>query len=367
MLAAWLNPAVLLDGTTLGYLDPQMAVPLVVAAVLAWRRRPVWAGLWLAVAVLTKAQGVFAAPVVLALLAWRDAPPRWRMTGLAASGAAPVAALALLPFVQRGAWANLTQALGRLATHDMLSAQAANVWWIFTWVLRVLDAGPVWGWWRAWTQQVRILGISRAIALGYPNARVVGLAAVAVAIAWACWRARRCRTLADASALAAWSMYAYALLAAQVHENHLAPAIWLLVPAAALDRRYRGIFWALSAVVGLNLYLFYGLGTGWPPLVSRTVTGIDATVWLALFNVGTFVWFTWRLAHGTAPDAGVPFSPSRSPAGGPPAGSHANVSTNVSSRLSAWCNAPAGTTSTSPSRIVTSVPATCTRTAPCST
>ena len=37
MLASWLNPALLLDGPILGYLDPQMAVPLLLAVIAAAR------------------------------------------------------------------------------------------------------------------------------------------------------------------------------------------------------------------------------------------------------------------------------------------------------------------------------------------
>jgi hypothetical protein len=99
------------------------------------------------------------------------------------------------------------------------------------------------------------------------------------------------------TATAAWSLYAYALFAAQVHENHLAPAIVLLAPAAAMDARFRPVFWATTAVVVLNLYLFYGLGEGWPSLVPRLATGIDASVLLAFASLGVFAWFTRVLAR----------------------------------------------------------------------
>jgi hypothetical protein len=153
--------------------------------------------------------------------------------------------------------------------------------------------------WDALTLDTRILGIGRAMELGYPNARLIGLALVAVALAWACLRARRVATLTDAAALGAWCVYAYALLAAQVHENHLAPAVFLLAPAAAADRDFRRVFWLLSAIVTANLYLFYGLGDGWPPLVSRRITAIDATVVLSVVSVLTFGWFTVLVARRT--------------------------------------------------------------------
>jgi hypothetical protein len=287
-LALWLNPLVLLDGAALGYLDAPMAVPLVLAVMTAWTGRAALTGLLVAAAILTKAQAVFAVPAIAMILYWRTE----RVRALAASTAAgaAVSAALLLPFIVRGAWTNLVQALGRLATHDMLSAQAANIWWIFTWVLRVIDVWTEWGGGRAMTQEVRILAISRADALGYPNARVVGLVLVILAISWACWRVRRNVTLAQAAAITGWCAYAYAMLAAQVHENHWYAAVPLFGLAAGANRRYRTVFWAVTAVAALNLYLFYGLGDGWPPITSRAWTGIDMTVVLSVVNVGVFAY-----------------------------------------------------------------------------
>ena len=178
----------------------------------------------------------------------------------------------------------------------MLSAQAANVWWIFTWYLRVADVWSEWGSWRALTQPVRILGITRAEALGYPNPREIGFALVVVAIGWACWRLRRLTSLSQTAALAAWCAYAYAMLAAQVHENHWYPIVPFLGLAAAADRRYIGPFVAISTIATLNLLLFYGFGSDWPTALPRWWTSIDTSVLLAFVNVAVFAWFGWKLA-----------------------------------------------------------------------
>jgi hypothetical protein len=295
-LAVWLNPARLLDGAALGYLDAVMAVPLAGAALAAWLGHPAMSGVLLAVAVMTKAQAVFVGPVVLALILWRSRSARAALA-FAGTGAATAAVL-LMPFVVRGAWPNLVQA-----------GQAANLWWIVTWLLRVIAVWPEWSAWDALTLDVRILGIARTMELGYPNARVVGLVLVGIALVWACLRVRRAGGLADTMALAAWCAYAYAMLAAQVHENHLAPAVALLAPAAASERTYRRVFWAITGIVAANLYLFYGLGDGWPPVVSRSITGIDATVVLSVVSVLTFGWFTRLVARRTRP--GPPEMPDR--------------------------------------------------------
>jgi hypothetical protein len=236
------------------------------------------------------------APVVFVVALRHSSKRLVALLEMAGAGMATAAA-AFAPFVARGAWSNMVQALSRLAAHDMLSAQAANVWWIFTWVLRVLDVRTEWGWWRALTQDVRILGITRAVDLGYPNARVVGLVLVTAFTLWGLATIWRRPSFAVAAATAAWSLYAYAMFAAQVHENHLATAVVLLAPAAAAEPALRRIFWAVTGVIALNLYLFYGFGDGWPPIVPRHVTGIDASVLLAVLSLGTFAWFTRMLAR----------------------------------------------------------------------
>lgn len=298
--ALWLNPALLLDGPVLGYLDPLIFLPLVVAVVAAWGGAAWLAGACAAVAVLTKPQAVFVIPVIVALVARRGGGDRWRSAASFVVAGAVTAMIVLLPYVLRGAWWNLVQALSRLASHDMLSAQAANIWWIATWIIRAVDGLPEWGWSGALTQEVRILGISAAMVAGYPNARIIGVLLVGLALLFAMWRTVRVGSLADAAALAAWSAYAYAMLGAQVHENHLVPAVPLMAVAAGLDRRFRPVFWSMSAIAALNLYLFYGLAPEYPPLVPRRITVVDVTVLLSIVNVGVFIWFTRRLRSARA-------------------------------------------------------------------
>jgi hypothetical protein len=297
-LTFWLNPAILIDGAALGFLDAQMAVPAVMSLMAIFAGWPSLAGVLLSAAILTKPHPVFVAPVVMAALLTRPAASRAQaaVRFLAGSGVATAAIVG--PVIVRGAWSNLVQAVGRLATHDMVSAQAANIWWLLTYVLRVLDVWREWGPREALAQRLRILGISRVIALGYPNPRAVGLILVGLAIVWATWRMRRARSLAEGAALAGWTAWAYAMLAAQVHENHLYLAVPFLAVAAGLDRRYSRLCWTVSLIATLNLYLFEGLGMGWPPLVDRTSTFIDASVLLAVVNVGAFVWFTLNKGTG---------------------------------------------------------------------
>ena len=291
-LTFWLNPAIVIDGAALGFLDPQMAVPAVMSLMAIFAGSPGLAGVLLSAAILTKPHPIFVAPVIVAALLARPAASRAQAAVRFVAGSGLTAAAIVGPVIVRGAWSNLVQAVGRLATHDMVSAQAANVWWLLTYVLRVLDVWKEWGPRQALAQRLRILGISRVIALGYPNPRAVGLILVGLAILLAMWRMKRARSLADGAALAGWTAWAYAMLAAQVHENHLYLAVPFLAVAAGLDRRYTRMAWTVSLIATLNLYLFEGLGMGWPPLVDRTSSFIDASVLLAVVNVGAFVWFT---------------------------------------------------------------------------
>jgi hypothetical protein len=50
--------------------------------------------------------------------------------------------------------------------------------------------------------------------------------------------------------------------------------------------------WTVSAVLSLNLVLFYGFGRDFPKVIDRTWTMIDASVLLAFANLAAFVWAT---------------------------------------------------------------------------
>ena len=136
--------------------------------------------------------------------------------------------------------------------------------------------------------KLRILGVSTLVSLGYPNPRPLATLAVIVATGWALWRVRRSRDLSLLAASAALIVHAYFVLGIAVHENHLYLALPLLALAAAARPQLRPIHIAISAVVTLNLFLFFGLGRG-IPLPPRNFTLIDATVILAAVNCALFV------------------------------------------------------------------------------
>lgn len=308
-LAYWVMPAVPLAGAALGYLDVLAAVPAVGGLVAGAAGRWGWAGTLAAAAALTKAQGVLVWPA-LAWLAWRRAG--WQgllrcLAGVVLAGAAIVSPVAL-----EGALPNLRVALGSLTRHDMVSGNAANVWWVFTWVFRAwydLDQGV----WAAIAQPARVLALSTVEELAHVSLRPIGTILVGLAVAWGIWRAglARCHVAAEppshdvarAAALGAWTVHAYFMLGAAVHENHLFLALPCALVASAVLPGYVRMARALGALLALNLFLFYGISEsiGWLP--SRTPLLIDSTVMLALAGVALFAWHA-RMAAAALPPQG---------------------------------------------------------------
>jgi hypothetical protein len=292
-LAVWLNPAMILAGPVLGYLDPLMALPAIAAILAGLEGRAVLAGALFAIACLTKAQAVFIAPVV-ALAIWNAARSgRVARAVGGVCGFSAVAAGAVAPYVAAGAGRNMLQGLGSLLRHDMLSADAANLWWVVTYVLRAIYAVADLGRWGAWTMTVRILGITQIVKLGYPNPRMLASVAVVAAAAWALWTVKGHRRAALLFACGAFILHAYFVLGVQVHENHLYVAVPLLGAAAATRPALRPVLFAVSAVFALNLFLFFGIGRG-VPLPPRHLTIVDTTVLLAIANVGLLAWHARR-------------------------------------------------------------------------
>ena len=212
-LAYWLSPAALMTSSVLGYLDPLLALPALGALVAASAGRAAPAGALLALAAFTKPQAVFMAPVVgLALLPGvqhRRAFPALKGLSLATGAGAFTASLILAPIVAAGAWTNFLQATGRFSHHDMLSGQAANAWWIVTYVMRAAYDVPDVGFAAAFLSPVlRPLGITTIVGLGYPSPRVAASLAVLAAAAWGLWAGRRVRDLPRFCLIGAWVYYA---------------------------------------------------------------------------------------------------------------------------------------------------------------
>lgn len=295
-LAFWANPTTILNAEVLGYLDPLMMLPSVMAIVCLHLQRPVWAGTLLALALLTKPQGMLIGPAFL-IAAWHTGGLRRIVT--VATACAVWLVVGVLPFLLIGALPNMLLAFGSWqGRRDILSGYAANLWWIATWLARGYNMIPQFGFPGAYFEPVfRILAITSWREMGLPNPRPFGTILIASACLWALWRTRRSPRLAMHAALAAFTVQAFFVLGVSVHEHHMMLAVPFLAVAAALEPALRPIFLALSASVALNMNLFYGIGRGYGWNIPRMITPIDLSVLLAFANVGLLAWHARTLGR----------------------------------------------------------------------
>ena len=342
-IALWLNPAMVLAGSVLGYLDAQAAIPSVLAVFAAAAGSPAAAGALALMAALTKPQAVFVLPAI-AIVLWRHSP---RQALIAAGAGAAFAGASFAFFAWRGGLAPIWRSIADNIP-DMVSGQAANVWWVLTWWVQ-----------RSSGVAVGVRSAADLAASGYPGVNALGVGLAGVTLLWGLWRSRRVTTIDDGALCAAWCVHAYATLSIAVHENHLALAVPFLMVAAGLRRELRPLAAAVTLIVTANMALFYGFGeAGWrlTPSYARTVipgiaagviilgfrtardlpraawlaaagvaavaagvflargvphsletirmvTGVDATMLLALLNIAVFAWHTRVLWQVTATES----------------------------------------------------------------
>lgn len=298
-IAFWLNPAVWLTGSVLGYLDAQMAVPVTIAMIAAAAGRPGLAGVLAAIAVFTKPQAVFVLPVLGIMVLVRNGQIRWRSALTTLIAGLVVTTAALLPLALAGVWPSYWRAVQRLGEHDLVSGTATNLWWIVTWAAGSAARLSELGLWEALSRPATMVRISTVVAAGWPNPRTVGIVLTAAALAWAVWRMRRGVSAPVGALVGGWCVLAYFMVSGQVHENHAYLAVPLLGVAAAARPRLRPLYWAISAAYVLNLYLFYGLGMTLPPVIDRRWTFIDLSVLLAVGYAGLVAWLTMEVVRAT--------------------------------------------------------------------
>jgi len=128
---------------------------------------------------------------------------------------------------------------------------------------------------------------------------------VLAASAWGLWRLRDARDLARHALGAAFVVHAFFVLGVGIHEHHMMLAVPLLALAAALRPGLRPLFYVVSAMVALNMNLFYGLGYGFGWRIPRGLLVIDLSVLLSAANIAALVWhgrILAREAAGTEPE-----------------------------------------------------------------
>jgi hypothetical protein len=260
--------------------------------------RPVAFAVWFALSVLTKWQPLVAAPFLLpcalALFPMGASLPR-RLLVLVGAGVTPLLLLLCVFGLEP------LQAFGRTLHHPMLSANALNFDWLYTWVLHLM-APRRFG--RLAGGRVFIIETRDFALLLLP--RLLFLASYGTALVRT-WRTPAARTLAGALPLATLGYLSYFMFSPGVHENHLyGVAVLALSSAWIAPRAWPDLRpWVLFA--SLNLLLFYGLdGAGLR--VSRVV-GLDMSVPLAALALFFFARQYGRIVLGAGRPPATPGTP----------------------------------------------------------
>jgi hypothetical protein len=178
-----------------------------------------------------------------------------------------------------------------IARRDILSGYAANIWWIVNYLLRAWYQVPRLGVVAAYLAPVhRIMAVSTFQEVGFPNPRPFGTGLAAATMAWGLWQLRHARELALHLLGGAFIVHAFFVLSVGVHEHHMMLTVPLLALAAALRPSLWPLFWVISAIVALNMNLFYGIGLGLGWSLPRGLLLIDLSVLLSVANVLALVW-----------------------------------------------------------------------------
>ncbi len=268
------QPAVLYDGAVWAQTDASISVAMLAALLLAFRGRPGWAwAVWTA-GFLIKPQPVLLLPVLL-VLTLRTSGPRGFLRGATAGVA--VTAVVLGPWILHGDLHRVTTAYGALMGSDYgrLSVSAWNTWWFAD---RFGNAAP--------GDTVAVLPFMTYRVLGMLLS--LGAATIAGGYLWARTDLRR------ALIAGAYMAFAFYMLPISTHERYLFPFLVLLLPVAAIERRWLWLYAPASATLFLNMFVIAPSASSW------SGRWVDAPfIWgVAGLNVAVFAAFTVIVASG---------------------------------------------------------------------
>jgi hypothetical protein len=283
LLAVWLNPAFIVNGPILGYLDALCWTTGLAAIMAASRGRPALAGAIAAASLLLKPQGVFFLLTVIVSAA--TARERWRVAGSAAATLVGVT----LPFVLASGARPFAAAMRQTVLDDTLAGNGLNLWWIVTAAVHLLREGRD-------ALQVPLVWITEsefAVVSGLLPRPIAATAVMSVAV-WAAARVLGTKSKTMLAAYCALVAHAFCALAVAVHENHLVYVVAALALAARGEVRYRTLLAALTALSALNMLAFYGFGgldaetspTGW--FLPLTIALSSVNLWLLVRHIGGF-------------------------------------------------------------------------------
>ncbi len=294
LLAAglWLlNPAVIYVSSIWGQFEAIQALWMMAALLAAAKKRWGWSGVFMGLALLTKTQAITIAPL-LALLAWWSG---WR--ALLRWGGAVVAMMAagLLPLVIGGARQPMINLyLDAVGYFPAMSMNAYNPWFIAH-----IRTRELLGYWvedsTALLGPITIRHVGMALVIAY------GL--LVVFVLYRRWRAPASQPAAAADAIqqigtffaAGLLIFGFFMLATEMHERYILPALAPLALTAALLRPARLPFVLLSATAFLNLIHVLPLTRDQIALMERLP---DIRFAISAANTALLVWWTWLFVRG---------------------------------------------------------------------
>lgn len=311
LAAVLLNPAVVYNSAYWGMFgDPLYTLGIVLALWSAARGCIALAWVAITAGVLVKPQAVALVPLIIwaTLLQplWVGGAGKWKSMvwrwGQAAMAGVLTLGVVWLPFVLAGTLSQAFQALRQtVGLFAILSANAHNVWWLFTvgngWVSDVqpLVTLPYLGELTPRTVGLIAFGLAYALALlrlgwseGAENEQP---SAASVVVGWSLW------------ATAAYILFAFYMLATEMHENYIYPALVLLAASWPFSRRLRWftVLLTLTALVTMILHD--------PPIQSSLegppyIALIRGTVGNSALNFVLFlVWTGLLIAHRRVKEA----------------------------------------------------------------
>jgi Gpi18-like mannosyltransferase len=294
LLAAglWLfNPAVIYVSSVWGQVDSIHTLWMMAALLAALHQRWGWSGVLMGIAVLTKLQAIILAPL-LVLLAWWSG---WRALARGCGAAAAIFLAGLLPLWIGGAGQPAIDVyLGSVGFYPALSMNAYNPWFIVH-----LRAREILGYWVE--DSTAVLGpiTLRHLGLGMLAAYVLLVAGVLMRR----WRAPSSEPAPWASAAqqvgaffaAGLLIFGFFMLATEMHERYILPALAPLALTAALLRPTRIPFMLLTITTLLNLIHVLPITRDQIQLME---TLPDIRIWISLANTALLVWWTWLFARG---------------------------------------------------------------------
>jgi hypothetical protein len=284
----WLHPVLILVSPVLGYTDSIFAFLCLVSLTLCFRRRYTTAVFFLALACVTKPQSVLIMPVVATAI---FSEGRWRALVRYGLRLALFSLLLLLPFALAGRFLGVFAGVLQNVFVPALSAQQLNIWWLLGGVVQASR------------------GVSQGLLPG-----VIGMVSRADFQSWAglnpSWIALpafgvfTCVNLyylfSELRAGNRWALFwsaalevfGFTMLMMCTHEHHLYAFFVYALPLLALgNKSMTRLYWVLSVLFGLNIFLFNGFGQGYMDVSyrSRTFLGLDLTIPVAFANILTFV------------------------------------------------------------------------------